>query len=247
MRVFGAGTVGAPVDAVWAALADPDVLRRAIPRCERLDVTGPGRCELTVATAIAAVAGTYSGQAEIRERHGPGLLLAAKVSAAGGRGSVGADVTVRLSPASDGATELGYEIEAQVDGAIAGVGQLVLASVARRLAAEFIGGLAAAAGDRQAAGEPLVAVTVPTPGEPQLAGTAPTPGDRPRVRDALQAEDTLQAADDRPAGSRPGWSRIGAQPGVRAGLAAGAAAGVAGILIGAVLGRRGRSRPRGSR
>jgi carbon monoxide dehydrogenase subunit G len=244
MRVFGTGTVAAPVDAVWAALADADVLRRAIPRCERLDVTGPGRCDLTVATTIAAVAGTYSGQAEIRERHGPGLLLAAKVSVAGGRGSVGADVTVRLSPAGDGATELGYEIEAEVDGAIAGVGQLVLASVARRLAAEFIGGLAASAGDRGAR-EPSVARTAPTPEEPRVAATAPrepsvagaalTPEGRPSVRDAL------------PASSRPSWSRMGAQQGVRAGLAAGAAVGLAGIAIGAVLGRRGRSRPRGSR
>jgi carbon monoxide dehydrogenase subunit G len=208
MRVFGTGTVGAPVEAVWAALADPAVLRRAIPGCERLDVTGPGRCELTVATTIAAVAGTYSGEAEIRERHGPGLLLAAKVSAAGGRGSIGADVTVRLSPAGDGATELGYEIEAQVDGAIAGVGQLLLASVARRLAAEFIGGLAARAGLQQA-------------GEPLVAGTAATPGEPSRVRDALSAR--------------------------RAGLAAGSAVGLAGIAIGAVLGRRGRTRPRGSR
>jgi carbon monoxide dehydrogenase subunit G len=232
MRVFGTGTVSAPVDAVWAALADPVVLRRAIPGCERLDVTGPGRCELTVATTIAAVAGTYSGQAEIRERQGPGLLLAATVSAAGGRGSIGADVMVRLSPAGDGATELGYEIEAQVDGAIAGVGQLVLASVARRLAAEFIGGLALTAGHRQA-GEPLVGGTAPTPGELSIAGTAPTPGEAgvagaahtpwepPRVRDALSARG--------------------------AGVAAGAAVGLAGIVIGAVLGRRGRSRPKGSR
>jgi hypothetical protein len=250
MRVFGTGTVAAPVDAVWAALADADVLRRAIPRCERLDVTGPGRCDLTVATTIAAVAGTYSGQAEIRQRHGPGLLLAAKVSVAGGRGSVGADVTVRLSPAGDGATELGYEIEAEVDGAIAGVGQLVLASVAKRLATEFIGGLATATVDRRAGeslpagaaptlGEPRVVATAPR--EPSVAGTALTPGERPPVLNALAAGDAL------PASSRPGWSRLGAQQGVRAGLAAGAAVGLAGIAIGAVLGRRGRSRPRGSR
>src|SRR5712692_4652282 len=123
MKVTGAGLVGAPPGVVWTMLRDPAVLSRAIPGCQSLDVTGQGRCAATVTTAIAAVAGRYAGDAEIRDRREPSLIAA--------------DVAVRLAPADGGGTEVGYEIDALVDGPIAGVGQLVLAAIAKRLAGEF--------------------------------------------------------------------------------------------------------------
>jgi len=153
MKVTGAGLVGAPPGVVWAMLRDPAVLSRAIPGCQSLDVTGQGRCAATVTTAIAAVAGRYAGDAEIRDRREPSLIAAA-VSAASARGRVAADVTVRLAPADGGGTEVGYEIDALVDGPIAGVGQLVLAAIAKRLAGEFLVGLDAASAGTDAAGAP---------------------------------------------------------------------------------------------
>jgi len=232
VRVSGAGTAHAPVGAVWAVLRDPDAISRAIPGCERFEVTGPGRCRVTASTAIAAVAGTYSGAAEIRERREPGLLTA-RVSAAGGRGGVRADVTVRLEPAAGDATALSYEIDAEVDGAIAGVGQRVLASVAKKLAGEFVGALGAAAGAEAGA-------AVRTAGDQPRDGTGP-------------ARDGIGPRGEPAAGPRPARTRLGAgvwpgPAGVRVGLVAGAAAGLAGIVIGAVLGRRGGlGRPRRSR
>src|SRR5579859_5338946 len=142
VKVTGKALVGAPAGAVWAMLADPDVLARAIPGCQSLDVTGPGRCAATVAIAIAAVSGTYAGDAQIRGRREPSMIAAA-VSAAGARGSIAADVTVLLAPAGGG-TEVGYEIDARVSGPIAAAGQLVLAAIAKRLAGEFLAGLDAA-------------------------------------------------------------------------------------------------------
>ncbi len=243
MRVAGAGSVGAPVEAVWAMLRDPDALSRAIPGCERLDVTGPGRCRVTASTAIAAVGGTYSGAAEIRERREPSLITA-NVSAAGGRGSVRADVTVRLEPAAGGATEVGYEIDAVVDGAIAGVGQRVLASVAKRLAGEFVGALTAAAAGAAAglAGDQPRDRT----GQAGLAHPDEAGIERARAR----AGGGIGPRGDSAAGPRPAGARsaAGTWPGpaeVRARVLAGAAAGLAGIVIGAVLGRRGRRGRRG--
>ena len=67
-----------------------------------------------------------------------------RVSATGVKGKVDADVTVRLAPAGDGATEISYIADADVDGAIAGIGQRMLASIARRMATDAIAGLDAA-------------------------------------------------------------------------------------------------------
>ena len=41
MRVTGAATLAVPPGTVQAALANPDLLARAIPGCDRLAVTGP--------------------------------------------------------------------------------------------------------------------------------------------------------------------------------------------------------------
>lgn len=170
MRVTGVQTAAAPAEAVRAALRDPGALARAIPGCERLEAAGPGRLALTVTVAIAAVAGTYSGEAEAREPSGD-ESLAARLSLAGGRGRVGADVTVSLTPAGETQTEVGYDIDAQVDGAIAGVGKLVLVSVAHRLARQFIAGLAAPAGPAPALAR-VTASSVPAMRAPAGAGPA---------------------------------------------------------------------------
>ncbi|HUZ54509.1 MAG TPA: SRPBCC domain-containing protein [Streptosporangiaceae bacterium] len=271
MRVTGTATLAVPAETVRAALGDRDLLARAIPGCERLDVTGAGRCQLTVRTAIAAVNGTYAGEAAIVERQDPGLiggpaggpaggLVVATVSAAGNRGSASAKITVRLAPAGEGATQVSYDVDATVTGAMAGIGQRMLASIASRLAAEFLaalGGLLSepaavevAAVKAPAAEAPVVeapAAEAPAAEAPVVeAPVVEAPVVEPMLVESMVVGPTVvqrpaeAAADlDQP--------RAGPSPAVRAGVLAGGAVGLAGILIGAVLGRRNRAAGRGSR
>jgi uncharacterized protein len=218
MKVSGAGTLHAPAEVVWAALADRDVLVRVIPGIERLDVTGSGRLEFTITAAIAAVSGTYVGEAAVRTADPPSVL-GLHISAAGARGTISADAVVRLAPAADAATEVGYEVDAEVRGPIAGIGQMMLASIARRLASDFLSEL-----DKVLAGPPA----------------APQPADIPRQ----PAEESVIELAPRGTALRGQLVPALARPGsaVRSGLLAGAVAGLAGILIGALLGRRNRRR-----
>src|SRR5260221_13975264 len=140
MRVTGAETLHAPAEVVWAALADRDVLVRAIPGIEQLDVTGNGRGEFTVTTAIAAVSGTYAGAAVIQHADAPNVL-GLHVSAAGARGTIGADAVGRLASGDGGPAEVRYEADAEVAGPSAGKRQRKMASHANRHAGEFLGGL----------------------------------------------------------------------------------------------------------
>ena len=224
MRVSGAGTLHAPPEAVWAALADRDVLVRAIPGIERLEVSGSGRLEFTITAAIAAVSGTYAGDAAVRQADPPSVLRL-HISAAGARGTISADVVVRLAPAAGAATEVSYEADAEVAGPIARIGQLMLASIVRRLTEDFLGGL-----DQVLAGPPA----------------AERPAD---ITGQLGRESVIERAP-RGTGLRgrvvPHREQAGSA--VRTGLLAGAIAGLAGILVGVllargnrVLGRRGAS------
>jgi uncharacterized protein len=259
MRVTGAVMVSQPPSAVWSALNDPAVLARAIPGCERLDVTGEGACTLTVVAAIAAVAGRYEGEVQIAERAAPGLIRA-NVSGSGNRGEVGADVIVRLEPSGDAATQVSYEADLRAHGPLAAVGQRVLASITKRLAVQFLAGieseLSAPAPPRVvAAGDATVVIErvrqpVATGGEPEpvrerrtlIESAEPPTIDLQRVQADQAATASAQpSAEDRPAPMRSLRSAIaGAGAGGRAGLLTGATAALAGIAIGVLVGRRAR-------
>ncbi len=258
MRVTGAATLTAPAGTVQAALRNPDLLARAIPGCERLDVTGAGRCQLTVTTAIAAVSGTYVGEAVVAEWQEAAGLVVATVSAAGNRGAATAGITLRLEPAGEHGTQVSYEIDATVTGPVAGIGQRMLASIASRLAAEFLAALGrllaeepatesaeVAAAEAPAAEAPAAETPVadaPTAGAP----AAEAPVAEPRLVESMVVGPTLVR---RPAvvAADPDQPPAGSRSAVRAGVVAGGAVGLAGILIGAVLGRRNRGSAGGSR
>ncbi len=61
MKIAGANTVPFPVDKVWDALLDPQVLVATIPGCERLETTGEHTYAMTVTAGVAAIKGTYAG------------------------------------------------------------------------------------------------------------------------------------------------------------------------------------------
>ena len=137
MNISGTASMHAPAGQVWAALTDPVVLASTIPGCEQLDRAGPASCRFRVTAAVAAIQGSFAGEASLSEQHAPvSFVLAAR--GAGDPGSVAATVQVTLTPGADGITELAYDADASIGGMIAGVGQRMLASIASRLAGEFL-------------------------------------------------------------------------------------------------------------
>jgi carbon monoxide dehydrogenase subunit G len=137
MKVAGQATLHASAERVWAALNDPAVLVRVIPGCQRLVATGPDDYELTVTAGVASIKGSYAGTVRLTDLQPPTSFVL-RAAGAGGPGTVSADVTVRLAE-RDGATQLDYDADAVVGGVIGGVGQRMLAGVAKKLAGEFFG------------------------------------------------------------------------------------------------------------
>lgn len=241
MKISGAANVNASQEAIWAALADPEVLSLAIPGLDQIDFADDGSYRFTFTTTIAAVSGTYTGEAGVVERAEPGVRVL-RVSAASVKGKVGADVTIRLAAAADDATELSYTADADVDGAIAGIGQRMLASIAKRIAADAIGGLDAAfARPAPAAATPAAAGPAAAAGAAAATANAGPAGDGPGGASADTASGQVAIERARrgiglrgervPAIGRPGKA-------VGTGLLAGAAAAVAGVVIGAILRKR---------
>jgi carbon monoxide dehydrogenase subunit G len=148
MKISGSSTLEAPVDKVWEAILDPAVLARCIPGCETLSTVGEDRYAMSVTAGVAAIKGTYAGEVSLADLVAPHSLTM-KASGAGAPGTIDADVKVRLAPAAGGGTELTYDADASVGGAIGGVGQRMLAGVTKKMAGQFFQAL-----DRDIAGVP---------------------------------------------------------------------------------------------
>ncbi|MHB1592617.1 MAG: SRPBCC domain-containing protein [Streptosporangiaceae bacterium] len=225
MKVTGDEVLGAPVEAVWAVLTDPDALAGALPGCERLRSAGAGSYQLTLSLGAAPVAGAYSGSATVTTGPEP-LSRSVSVALAGERGMVAADLMVRVSAAGGAGTRIGYQAEVTAQGPIAAAGQRLLTALAQRLAADTLAALTVII----VGAEPMdLAGADAVPGEPRRGEeTQPDRGER------LRPSPRLTAVRER---LRTGPSR-GTWAGVRAGLLAGGAVGLAGIAVGALIGRR---------
>ena len=136
MKVAGEAVLHAPVEEVWTALNDANVLVRTIPGCERLEETGADAYRMTVTAGVASIKGSYDGEVRITDQQQPASFML-RASGSGAPGTVSADVLVTLDDAGDGSTRLRYDADAVVGGMIGGVGQRVLSGVAKKTAGEF--------------------------------------------------------------------------------------------------------------
>jgi uncharacterized protein len=217
MKVTGSYTLDVPRQQVWDALQDPAVLARTLPGCESLEVTGPDAFAATVTAGIANVRGSYQGTVRLSDKVDPSSyrLLA---EGAGAPGTIRADAQVRLEDGG-GSTTVHYDADAVIGGMIGGVGQRVLAGVAKKSAEEFFGAV-----ERELVYGP------PTAPAPAIGGPTPAVDGGPPTPEIGQVFRGAPAA--------PGRERRG----VELLLAAVAGAGIA--LVGVLVGHRLARRPR---
>lgn len=141
MKLSGSHPLPYPRPVVWRALMDPEVLSRTLPGCERLEATGDGAFAGTLTVQVGPVRGQFDGTLEMTDRVEPERYHM-KLAGQGSSGFLTGEGEVRLEEAEDSAaTVLHYDLEAQVGGRIAGVGQRLLDSSARVIARQGLEGL----------------------------------------------------------------------------------------------------------
>ena len=212
MKFTGDATLNAPVEKVWSALLDPQVLVATIPGCERLEATGENAYAMTVTAGVAAVKGTYAGSCELSDLQLHESLVM-RLQGAGAPGTIGADVSVGFSDGGNGTTTITYDADAVVGGMVGGVGQRMLASVSRRMAGEFFGNVDAVLSGAAPALAAAPAAAAPAP----AVGTEAAPG--------------VFVAPPKPAA-------ITSQDDFLRGIAVGAGLVLLGVVAGSVFGRR---------
>ena len=143
MTMSGEQQLTASRDKVWAALNDPAVLKACIPGCETLDVTGENEFVAVATNKIGPVKARFKGKVRLTDLDPPNSY---KISGEGDGGIAGfakGGATVSLSD-KDGGTLLSYNVEAQIGGKLAQLGERLVYGAAKKLGDDFFSKFAAA-------------------------------------------------------------------------------------------------------
>lgn len=135
MEITGEFRFESPRQVVWDRLMDSRALQTAIPGCTRFDETAPGTYSVTVKVSLAAITGTYEGTVRLADPRAPeAFRLEVDGSGKAGRVQAAADLTLAES---DSGTMLSYRADIRPQGAIARLGNRLIASAGNLLIGQF--------------------------------------------------------------------------------------------------------------
>jgi len=168
MELTGQQIIPAPRIRVWAALNDPEVLKRCIPGCQEIEKLSDTELTARVGLAVGPVKATFNGRVTLSDMDPPNGY---KISGEGQGGVAGfgkGSAVVQLSDEAGG-TRLTYTADAAVGGKLAQIGSRLVEATARKLADEFFSRFAA---EFPAAPEVAAAAPMATSAAPSHAPTA---------------------------------------------------------------------------
>jgi len=143
MTMNGEVQLNAAREAVWAKLNDPAVLKVCIPGCEQLDKLSDTEFQAVAVTKIGPVKAKWKGKVQLTDLDPPNGYKISGEGEGGVAGFAKGGATVALAE-KDGGTLLSYNVEAQIGGKLAQLGQRLINGTAKKLADEFFANFAKA-------------------------------------------------------------------------------------------------------
>jgi carbon monoxide dehydrogenase subunit G len=180
MEMQGSVVIPAPRQVVWAALNDPEVLKRSIPGCQSITQTSPTEIDATVKTKVGPVSATFQGKVTLSDLDPPNGYTISGEGKGGAAGFAKGGAKVKLTD-EGGGTRLTYDVSATVGGKLAQIGSRLIDQTSKKLADEFFQNFSQTVGSAAAAAAPesVAAASAEAPSAPSPApSSAPKPAEK---------------------------------------------------------------------
>jgi uncharacterized protein len=136
MKMNGEEIISAPIDTVWAALNDIEVLKQCIPGCESITQKSATEMSARVVAKVGPVKAGFNGTVQLKDLKPPHSYRIEGKGEGGLAGFATGGATVHLETVPEG-TKMTYDVDAQVGGKMAMLGSRLIDSTARSLAGQF--------------------------------------------------------------------------------------------------------------
>lgn len=136
MTMNGEVQLPATREEVWSKLNDPDVLKVCIPGCESLEKLSDTEFRAVAVTKIGPVKARFKGKVTLSDLNPPNGYKISGEGDGGVSGFARGGAVVSLV-ANDSGTLLAYNVEAQIGGKLAQLGQRLVNSAAKKMADGF--------------------------------------------------------------------------------------------------------------
>jgi uncharacterized protein len=143
MTMTGEVQLPASREAVWTKLNDPAVLKSCVPGCEQLDQISDSEFQAVASLKVGPVKARWKGKVKLSDIDPPNGYRISGEGEGGVAGFAKGAATVALTD-KDGGTLLSYNVEAQIGGKLAQLGQRLINSAAKKTADDFFANFAKA-------------------------------------------------------------------------------------------------------
>ena len=143
MTMSGEVQLPATREAVWTKLNDPVVLKGCVPGCEQLDKVSDTEFQAIASIKVGPVKARWKGNVRLSDLDPPNGYKISGEGEGGVAGFAKGGATVALAE-KDGGTLLSYNVEAQIGGKLAQLGQRLINSAAKKTADDFFANFAKA-------------------------------------------------------------------------------------------------------
>jgi carbon monoxide dehydrogenase subunit G len=138
MKVEGSFILDAPIERVWRAIRDPDIVAPCIPGCQGVESISASSYKTSVRVALGPIATTFNATVEITEEEPPKRLACVTRGEEGGKASsLSAQSELVLTEVDGGRTMLRYSSEASIFGRLGRYGLGMMKKKADAIATEF--------------------------------------------------------------------------------------------------------------
>ena len=136
MEITGEHKVPASQEATYDAMLDPEVLKGALPGCERLEEVGENEYVATMTIGVAMIKGKYDGKVKITDLNRPNSFTM-HIEGKGPQGQLSGVGDLTFEAIDDQNTLVKYRGDANVRGMLARIGARVVQPATKMIVGKF--------------------------------------------------------------------------------------------------------------